>query len=97
MDMPGPPNLQPVSLQGGDKLAMSLGYIITTVSDSFLVDVIKYLSGSDLKGGGFVFGLQSKAIQSIMVKTWQQEGKAGQQEQVGHDAVLLRKQRVNRN
>lgn len=38
-----------------------------------LGDVIRYLTGSNLRDEGFHFGLQSKGIQSTMVKAGQQE------------------------
>lgn len=75
--MTGTPSLHLFSPWSGDKLAISLRYVITT----FLVDVIKYLTGSHLQEEGFTLGLQFKGIQSIMVKMWQQEGKAQEQEQ----------------
>lgn len=77
----GLPNLPSLSPWGGSKLAVSLGYIITTSLASFLRDVIQSLTGSNLREEGFSFGLQSKGIQSATVKTWQQEGKAQQLKQ----------------
>lgn len=76
-DVTGTPSFYLFSPWSDDKLAIFLRYIITT----FLVDVIKYLTGSHLQGEGFTLGLQFKGMQSIMVKMWQQEGKAQEQEQ----------------